>query len=132
MKLANFKPSLVTKHVFPNYKDPEVINQGECFIWAYSAYLIFQGVEIWHAPCHAFVKYRNRFYDSESLKGEQSYRDLKTSLCGKPERVSAPAFKRAWRDQPDRFDTSWEEIERIARKVIRHASQTNQTTLRLR
>ncbi len=75
-KLTPFKPSLITKEFFPDYDDVSVINEGECFIWAYLAFLIFKDVEIWDVNCHAFVKYKGKFYDSEVLRGSPDWQDL--------------------------------------------------------
>jgi len=120
-KLPNFKPSLITKEFFSSYKDVSVINEGECFIWAYLAHLIFKDVELWDVNCHAFVRYRGRFYDSETLRGSPDWQDLPaTEGYDYPAvRMSATKFKKEWRGQPRDFDTSWEELEARARKVLR-------------
>jgi hypothetical protein len=119
-KLPTFKPSLVTKEFFSGYDDVSVINEGECFIWAYTAYVIFQGVEVWYNDHHAFVKYRNRFFDSERLKGVSDWRDLPaTEGGGMAAKTSIVNFKKAWAHNPRNFGTSWDQIEANARKVLR-------------
>ena len=119
-KLSQFKPSLVTKEFFPEYKDVSVINEGECFIWAYLAHLLFLDVEIWFNDCHAFVRHRGRFYDSERLKGSLDWADLPaTEGGGVPKRYSIKDFRHEWTTQPKRFGTTWEEIEGRARKLLR-------------
>jgi len=122
-KLSYFRPSLVTKSIFPTYRDPAIVNEGECFIWAYSAFLIFDNVELYYVNCHAFVKYRKRFYDSEMLRGSTDWQDLPaTSGCSCPPiKVSPQIFKVAWGDQPQRFNTSWRKIEASARRVLKNA-----------
>lgn len=122
-KLIHFRPSLVTKEFFPDYRDVSVINEGECFIWAYLAHLIFLDVEIWDVSCHAFVKYRGRFYDSEILRGSPDWQDLPATEDAEfPARKhSVASFKKEWRANPKWFDTSWSEIEARARKVLRRA-----------
>jgi hypothetical protein len=122
-KLVHFKPSLITKRFFPGYLDVSVINEGECFIWAYLAHLIFKDVEIWDVNCHAFIKYHGRFYDSETLRGSPDWQDLPAtegSECP-PRRHSVESFKRTWRSNPRWFNTSWSKIEARARKVLRRA-----------
>lgn len=119
-KLQNFKPSLVTKELFPAYKDVSVINEGECFIWAYSAHIIFKDVKIWYNNHHAFVKYHGRFYDSEVLKGSPDWADLPaTEGGGLPKEVSAEQFQIDWRRNPFDYGTTWREIKSKAEKVLR-------------
>lgn len=120
-KLIHFKPSLVTREFFPEYKDVSVINEGECFIWAYFAHLIFRDVEIWDVCCHAFVRRHGRFFDSETLRGSPDWQDLPATedADGPPRQLSISSFKKEWSSQPRRFSTSWEEIESRARRVLR-------------
>jgi hypothetical protein len=119
-KLPTFRPSLVTREFFPEYDDVSVINEGECFIWAYAAYLLFKDIELWYTPHHAFVKYHGRFYDSERLRGVEHWQDLPAAGRGfvPLQDRSIEAFKAGW-DHPERFNTSWRKIERHARKVLR-------------
>ncbi len=122
-KLQSFKPSLITKEFFPGYKDVSIINEGECFIWAYMAYLLFEDIEIWYNEHHAFVKYRGRFYDSEVLKGSRDWQDLPaTEGGGPPIRSSVKNFKHEWRDNPRDFGTSWKALEARARRALRRVS----------
>lgn len=119
-KLQNFKPSLVTKEFFPGYQDVSVINEGECFIWAYLAHSLFIDVELWYNGSHAFVKYHGRFYDSEVLRGSPDWADLPaTEGGGIPRRVSVKEFQVGWKGQPKWYGTSWVKLERDAQKVIR-------------
>jgi hypothetical protein len=122
-KLTHFKPSLITKEFFPEYKDVSVINEGECFIWAYLAHLMFKDVEIWDVNCHAFVKYRGRFYDSEVLRGSPDWQDLPATeeADAPPRKHSVTSFKKSWHHNPKWFNTSWGEIESRARRVLRRA-----------
>lgn len=122
-KLVHFKPSLITKEFFPGYRDVSVINEGECFIWAYLAHLIFLDVELWDVSCHAFVKHRGRYYDSEVLKGSPDWQDLPATedANGPPRKHTADSFKRSWGRNPAWFNTSYTQIESRARKVLRHA-----------
>src|SRR4051812_16795567 len=121
-KLQTFRPTLITREFFSSYRDVSIINDGECFIWAYSAYVIFGDVEVWYNNHHAFVKHRGRFYDSERLKGVSSWQDLPATKGGGPAaRTTIVSFKKAWAHNPMSFGTTWEKIESNARKVLRRA-----------
>lgn len=129
-KLPTFKPTLVTKRIFPGYDDPSIINMGECFIWAYSAFLIFENVELWDVNCHAFVKYRGRFYDSVTLRGSPDWQDLPATegATTRATKYTVDGFKFWWHNNPEKYNTTWKKIEYNARKVLRH----EQAALRLR
>ena len=121
-KLSNFRPGRICPHFFSHCKDPKEINKGECFIWAYLAHLLHVGVEIWYVDCHAFVRYKGKFYDSENLKGVRDWRDLPaTEGCRLPaQHYTAHEFKKGWRTQPKRFQTSWIQIELDAKEYLKH------------
>jgi hypothetical protein len=77
-KLKEFIPELVTLS-FPEQDlrdNPQQINKGLCMRWAYMAYIMFEGVELYSIGAHAFVKYQGKFYDSERLQGEEDWKDL--------------------------------------------------------
>lgn len=64
---------LITKEFFPEYIGCEGdINKGDCYRWAYIAYMIYEGVELYSNEYHAFVYQRGLFFDSESPHGERS------------------------------------------------------------
>lgn len=68
---------LITKEFFPYAVGNEGdINCGNCYRWAYIAYKLYEGVELWSNESHAFPYQRGRFFDSESPKGEKSLEDL--------------------------------------------------------
>ncbi len=122
-KLQRFQPGIVTKSFFSTYDDVSVINEGECFIWAYLVFLLFKDVELWYMNSHAFVKYRGRFYDSERLRGVSDWQDLPATENGDDvaKRFTVAQFKHGWRGQPQRFNTTWEKLESGVRKVLRSA-----------
>lgn len=122
-KLTPFNPRLITEKFFSHHKTPDTINEGECFIWAYLAHLVFKDVEIWYMNAHAFVRYRGRFYDSERLNGVAEWKYLPATKHGDSEarRRKPETFKRYWASQPKRFKTSWREIESKAKGLLRHA-----------
>lgn len=60
-------------------QEPLEINEGDCFRWAYVAYLIYGGTLVsfenkWLA--HAFIKIDGKYYDSESPDGVNDWREL--------------------------------------------------------
>ena len=116
----NFNPEFVTKTIFPDV-DRSIINFGRCFIWAYSAHLIFANVKLCSIDCHAFVKYKGKFYDSDRPQGVLHWDALPASSFTmfksyRSHRVSD--FKKEWGKQPARFKTSWKEIERKALQAL--------------
>lgn len=120
-KLPNFRPNLVTKSFFPTYTDVAVINHGECFLWAYASFLMFENIELWDVDAHAFVKYRGRFYDSQVLRGSPDWQDLPaTERCGMvAAKYKSPTdFKRMWSENPRRFNTTWRAIEAKAKRIL--------------
>lgn len=123
-KLRQFNPSLITKTFFKHHKSPSDINEGECFIWAYLAHLIFKDVEIWYMNAHAFVRYRGKFYDSERPNGVAEWKYLPATKHGHTEarRRKVDTFKRYWATQPGRFETTWKEIESKAKELLRHGA----------
>lgn len=77
MKLP-FQPNIIHSNFFSKYPHPIEINFGDCFKWAWIAYKLFQDVELWSHESHAFIKYRGKFYDSETLSGTKNYRRIRT------------------------------------------------------
>lgn len=77
MKLP-FSPGIIHPNLFPQYPHPMQINFGDCFKWAWAAFRLFNNVELYSQQCHAFIKYRGKFYDSESLDGVKVYSKLRT------------------------------------------------------
>lgn len=116
----NFNPKFVTKTIFHGI-NPAIINFGQCFIWAYSAHLIFANVKLCSIDCHAFVRYRGRFYDSDRPNGVTDWDHLPASsftMHDNYRSYSVSDFKKEWNTQPARFNTSWNQIERKALKAL--------------
>lgn len=93
---------MITKFFFPDKVGSEDdINCGDCMVWAYIAFKLYKGVELWDCQCHAFVKQDGKFFDSESPNGIKNYRGLK---CNKrcPStgygRTNLRQFKKDWSD----------------------------------
>lgn len=132
-KLSNFNPKIINKRFFKSI-DPAAINRGQCFIWAYYAYLMFEDVSIWYNNTHAFVKHNGKFYDSQSLNGEDCWLDLRAA-CGcdcknskchwtkgfHAKRTSIEKFKKVWGEewgQTHRFNITWELLEENAKIAL--------------
>lgn len=122
-KLPNFKASFITETFFPD-DEPSDINSGECFKWAYIAYSLFEDVELYDLPHHAFVKYKGKYYDAECPEGEENWKDLPacnwglwfdTPTCHTPE-----SFKYEWRSQVRRFQTSWDRLDQVVQETLEH------------
>jgi hypothetical protein len=105
-------------------------------MWAYLSFHTFKGLELWGCPVHAFIKYKEKFYDSETLRGTDDYRKLPCIASIRPARLSNPMidhrsigrrlsltqFKKEWAAQTDRFSTTWEDLYSQARKVLVQAN----------
>jgi hypothetical protein len=121
-KLEKFDPQLITEEHFPQHvDDPEFINYGQCFMWAYLAHKTFKGVQLWDTPYHAFVRYGKKFYDSENPQGVEDWRDLRAcrwSYQHQPIKRSNKSFRLNWRGQTRRFKTNWKKLDEQAKEVL--------------
>lgn len=123
-KLSKFNAQFITDTYFKGWEDPSVINTGNCFQWAYLAFKTFQYVELWDVSCHAFIRYRGKFYDAERPEGEKDWRDLPACnfgrgllWCGRKQ--SLTNFKKTWnRSCYVRFLREWHELDEWADKIL--------------
>lgn len=113
----------INQTFFPEYLDVSVINEGECFHWAYIAFRLYKGVQLWDISTHAFVQYRGRFYDSERPIGEEDWKDLPAANWGagslytaRP--ISPKEFKKAWRSSARRYKVVWKDVRAQVQKVV--------------
>lgn len=87
--------------------DPSKINDGDCYIWAYVAHHLIDNSILCSVisllGSHAFIKIDNRYYDSESLKGENDWRDLKYF-----KRNPAGYLARCQEQSKDQFEKYWD------------------------
>jgi hypothetical protein len=120
-KLPNFKASFITETFFSDVPRKN-INKGRCFAWAYLAFKIFDGVELWDTWGHAFIKYRGKFYDSDRPRGEKDWRDLPANKAGHSiaKRRSAPSFKLFWHGNPETFGFTWNSLDKQAKETLHH------------
>jgi len=117
----------INQTFFPEYLDVSVINEGECFHWAYVAFRLYKGVKLWDLSTHAFVHYRGRFYDSERPIGEEDWRDLPACNFGagslhvaRP--LSPKTFKQAWASPARRYKVVWKNVRAQVQKVVERES----------
>lgn len=120
-KLTQFKPQLITDTFFSDV-EPDVINQGRCFVWSYLAYKAFKGVELYDTNVHAFVRYKGKYYDSERPNGEKNWWDLPANkyASAAPTKRRMGEFRIRWVSQTHRFQTTWQEIDDQVKKVREH------------
>src|SRR5579863_6022582 len=74
-----FSSDFITRVFYPRcWKSscPDCINYGECYDWAYYAYCLFPEVQLWHNRNHAWVKTRDRFFDSQYMDGIYPENDI--------------------------------------------------------
>ena len=118
----------INRHFFPN-EPVEIINQGECFLWAYLAYRLYSNVELWDMESHAFVRSKKtgRFYDSESPRGEVEWEELPATNWGRGTGYvvqsirkfkTAGKFRRAWNGMRERFEVDYNKVNVQINKII--------------
>lgn len=123
-KLTPFNARFVTETYFPEeVNTPDNINLGRCFSWAYLAFVTFYGVELWDVSCHAFVKYRGKFYDSETPNGVERWQELPTisgrTIYWKGRKIKVDDFKKTWRHSCyQRFSRGWSDLNDKAKRVL--------------
>lgn len=124
--------AFINKRFFPDYLDVSVINEGECFVWAYIAYRLYSNLELWDMEAHAFVRCRKtgKFYDSERPKGVVDWRDLPATnfgmgcgcyTCQTPASKyrSVATFRDAWERQRKRFNIDFQKIDQEIKQVLK-------------
>lgn len=58
---------------------PSEINNGDCYRWAFLAYLTLPNVQLVSCGCyggHAFIYFKDRYYDAQHLNGVVDWRGL--------------------------------------------------------
>lgn len=121
----------INRNFFPNdLDDLHYINEGRCFLWAYIAFQLYQGVQLWDFGTHAFVRYRGKFYDSERPLGEPDWRDLPATNFGKGcgcDRCKKPAarltvnqFKdnKNWGKNAKNRNIKWADVRAQVQQVV--------------
>jgi hypothetical protein len=112
-KLHDFDASLITEVHFPG-RNPQSINFGECFVWAYLCHQTFYRVELHSTFCHAFVKRDGKYFDSERPDGVLSWKELPTIVrereCDPAIRMSNDTFRHFWQGSAMQYRLPWEAI----------------------
>ena len=128
-KLKRFNARFITETFFPEYKDkPQVINWGQCFQWAYLAYHLFEGVELWDTHTHAFIKYNGKFYDAERPDGVLDWRELpatdcRCKYCRTPVPHNECSFKKDWGESCQRYGQKWIKLRKQVKQILEQKSQ---------
>ena len=113
----------INQTFFPN-DIPKEINTGRCFLWAYIAFRLYKRVELWSFNSHAFVRYEDKFYDSERPLGEDDWKDLPATNWGAIHdpaiRVSPKQFKSEdeWAGPARQYKVVWKEVRAQVQKVV--------------
>ena len=118
---SDLDANLITKLFFSNVLSPRDINNGDCFRWAYLAWCLYPDVELWTNPNHAWVKYQDKFYDSETPNGVDDWTDLPTCAMWnkEPRQVSVEQFKSVWRySHRGRKSPTWRVLDSQARRLL--------------
>ncbi len=120
IRRSNFDPQFITNQIFYDI-DPTIINFGRCFLWAYSAHLLFRHTTLCSVESHAFIRYKGKYYDSDHPQGVKSWHLLPAtsfSKCLEYSSYPVDLFKREWARQLVALNTSWEEIEKRAQRAL--------------
>lgn len=108
--MARLNLSKITSTYFYDFEDPNVINSGWCFVWAWLAHLKCGG-ELWtydepltmqYRDCHAFIKVGSLYYDSSRPRGVRKMERL--SFFGSPPEKEFLIPKQT----PEEFRRFWE------------------------
>jgi len=121
----------INRTFFPGYLDVSVINMGECFLWAYIAFHLYDNLELCDMGAHAFVRSKldNKFYDSERPQGEEDWKDLPATnfgegcgcnICtqGIRKYKDIKKFQHTWRGMTKKHNVNWSKVDAKIRKVI--------------
>lgn len=101
--LREFDAEFITAVFFTNeYRNNNLIsiNSGRCYDWAYYAVRTFSHlpIELYSTESHAYVKYEDRYYDSEAPRGVEKWNRLRTNAwwSGYHRRMDLEGFKKLW------------------------------------
>lgn len=121
---------LINKTFFPQ-DIPSDINKGRCFLWAYIAYRLYDGLQLCDMGAHAFVCVRGKrhFYDSEAPDGVTSWKKLKATfggsgcgcwrcMRGRKTYRAAGHFRRSWSRCAKQFKVDWNKVNKQIEEVL--------------
>lgn len=69
------------------------INSGDCYLWANLVYHLHSEITLCIADAHAFVRYKNRFYDSDKPQGIKNWENLPTIKNSNFKNNGIPGYK---------------------------------------
>ena len=128
----------INKTFFPCDSDVSKINEGRCFLWAYTAFRLFKGLELWSNGSHAFVKSKvtGKFYDSETPHGAYDWTMLPATydgegcgclICQKGARRARTIkqFQYTWRGLQKRYNVDYLKVDEKVKSVI-HGLQNHE------
>src|SRR3990167_4054009 len=76
-KPKKFSPRFITRKFYRGYCGCErEINRGQCFDWAYIAAHLYSDIELFQNDIHAWVRYKDKFYDAQAEDGVVAIDDL--------------------------------------------------------
>lgn len=122
----------ITKAMMDYYEfeDPDDINWGTCYYWAFVAHQ-FCGGKLVSLNAHAFIKIRNRYYDSVAHKGAKSIEDLlffgdagEVKIQDETEILSPENFKQKW-SSIGAYGWSDFDISKIVSRVKKNLESSN-------
>lgn len=106
LRLKFITQALLEHPTFSHLQNPERINSGDCFNWAYITHCIYGGrlCSFYnHAIAHAFILINGKYYDAEALNGVNNWkrlpyfkRNLNYILNAKPMRHEIEKFIQYW------------------------------------
>ncbi len=116
----------INETFFPEEKFIETVNYGQCFLWAYIAYRIYNNAELHDVDCHAFIRCKasNKFYDCENPLGVDNWYSLTACKYAwskydtKKYHSTAGGFRKEWKESAESFDINWDEVNIKILKVL--------------
>ena len=125
-----FNGTFINRHFFPDYLKHGVlhtINHGRCYDWAYYAHRLFN-TQLWTTDFHAWVRWDNRYYDSETSGGVRNFLQLQCNVRNAfpvpwdgypPKRVDVKEFKDFWDEHGGGKRRHWDTLlEADLRRVL--------------
>lgn len=141
-----FNGTFISRHFFPDLfkvNALRVINTGACYDWAYLAYRLFEGVQLWTTDYHAWVRVGRKWHDSETCRAGVlnfmelgcNYRNSPIPWEGQPPRsMEVDEFKDFWNHEGSGRRFHWDnylepKLREVLGKRFREESPIFQTPL---
>jgi hypothetical protein len=108
-------------------KSIHIINQGRCFVWAYIAAKLYNHIDIWDTPRHAFVRSKldNKYYDAECTSGVVNWKDLR--VCNyfsdyyseSNIQIDLASYKKRWNRSAEFYDINWDKLNKSINNILK-------------